>query len=147
MQTTLFDEDSSINFNSPKPFLKWAGGKTQSLDVLNDHLPAEIKKSGVIEKYFEPFVGGGALFFYLISNYHIKEAYLSDINEDLILTYNVIKNNPNRLINRLKYLMYCSCNYFILYASITSGLVTFRISERSNSLYVIKCDTMEFNLH
>ena len=103
MQTTLFDEDSSINFNSPKPFLKWAGGKTQSLDVLNDHLPSEIKKSGVIEKYFEPFVGGGALFFYLISNYHIKEAYLSDINEDLILTYNVIKNNPNRLINRLKY--------------------------------------------
>ena len=103
MQKTLYDKDFLIDKNYSKPFLKWAGGKTQLLDVLNDHLPNEIKKSERIEKYFEPFVGGGALFFYLASHYHIEEAYLSDINEELILTYNVIKINPNKLINRLKY--------------------------------------------
>ena len=85
----------------PKPFLKWAGGKTQLLGELEKHLPNEIKVSGKIKKYFEPFVGGGALFFYLSSYYRIEEAYLSDINKELILTYNVIKNNPMELIEIL----------------------------------------------
>lgn len=86
-----------------KPFLKWAGGKTQLLNVLEESLPKEIRESKYIEKYFEPFVGGGALFFYLANNYYIKEAYLSDVNKELILTYNVIKNYPRKLIKRLKY--------------------------------------------
>ena len=103
MQTTLFDNDSLITNNPPKPFLKWAGGKTQLLTELYKHLPTKIKESEKIEKYFEPFVGGGALFFYLASHYEFEEVYLSDINEELILTYKVIQNNPNRLIKRLKY--------------------------------------------
>lgn len=88
--------------NSPKPFLKWAGGKTQLLDVIDSHLPQDIKESGVIEKYFEPFVGGGAVFFYLIHNYEIKYVYLGDINKDLMLTYNMVKNRPEELIDILK---------------------------------------------
>ena len=102
MQTTLFGDVIVDEKDLPKPFLKWAGGKTQLLEDLQDHLPNEIKVSGEIEKYFEPFIGGGALFFYLVSHYHIKEAYLSDINKELILTYKAIKNNPNELIERLK---------------------------------------------
>ena len=89
------------SFN-PKPFLKWAGGKKQLLKTIENHLPSEIQESKVIEKYFEPFVGGGALFFFLVSNYDIKEAYISDINKELILTYNVIKENPEKLIKELK---------------------------------------------
>lgn len=89
------------NNSGAKPFLKWAGGKSQLLTTIEDHFPEEIKKSKKIEKYFEVFVGGGALYFYLMNNYNVKEAYLYDINPELILTYNVIKNNPKELIELL----------------------------------------------
>ena len=52
-----------------KPFLKWAGGKRQLLKDLEKNFPTSIKKSKSIDLYIEPFVGGGALFFYLKSNY------------------------------------------------------------------------------
>ena len=84
-----------------KPFLKWAGGKSQLLSTIEDNFPDEIKKSRKIDKYFEVFVGGGALYFHLMNNYEVKESYLYDINPELILTYNVIKNNPNELIDLL----------------------------------------------
>lgn len=84
-----------------KPFLKWAGGKSQLLTTIEDRFPNEIKKTLKIDKYFEVFVGGGALYFYLMNNYDVGEAYLYDINPELILTYNVIKENPKELINLL----------------------------------------------
>lgn len=84
-----------------KPFLKWAGGKSQLLDVIEDKFPDEIKRSRKIDKYFEVFVGGGALYFDLMNNYEVKESYIYDINPELILTYNVIKNNPIDLIELL----------------------------------------------
>ena len=87
-----------------KPFLKWAGGKKQLIETIESKFPDEIRSSRKIDKYFEPFVGGGALFFYLMSNYHISEAYIYDINRELILTYDAIKNNPNELIEELKVL-------------------------------------------
>ena len=87
-----------------KPFLKWAGGKKQLIETIESKLPDEIRSSRKIEKYFEPFVGGGALFFYLMSNYHISEAYIYDINRELILTYDAIKYNPNELIEELNIL-------------------------------------------
>ena len=87
-----------------RPFLKWAGGKKQLIETIESRIPDEIKSSMKIDKYFEPFVGGGALFFYLMSNYQISEAYIYDINRELILTYNAIKNNPNELIEELKIL-------------------------------------------
>jgi len=85
-----------------KPFLKWVGGKTQLLNDLKTKLPKTIIQSGIIERYIEPFVGGGALFFYLKSKYRIKKAYLIDNNEDLILTYKVIKKFSKSIINELK---------------------------------------------
>ena len=90
------------NIISAKPFLKWAGGKKQLLPEIINRLPESILTSKTIEYYFEPFVGAGAVFFYLMSNFHIKNAYISDINKELILVYNVIKNDPNDLINFLK---------------------------------------------
>ncbi len=70
MQRTLSDRPL-IN---ARPFLKWAGGKTQLLDELVKRLPAEITASGVIENYVEPFVGGGAVFFYLKSRFEVKKS-------------------------------------------------------------------------
>ena len=96
MQTKLIDETKA------KPFLKWAGGKKQVVNFIENNLPQKIKEKGVIDKYFEPFVGGGAVFFHLINNYKIKCAYLGDINKELMLTYNVVKKDPESLISLLK---------------------------------------------
>lgn len=84
-----------------KPFVKWAGGKKQLLTELAERLPGSIKKSRIIERYIEPFVGGGAFFFYLKSKYEVKKSYLFDINRELIIGYKVIQSNPEELINRL----------------------------------------------
>lgn len=51
-----------------KPFLKWVGGKSQLLSTILDKFPKDIKKSRKLDKYFEIFVGGGALYFYLMNN-------------------------------------------------------------------------------
>lgn len=84
-----------------KPFVKWAGGKGQLLTELFKQLPAHIRKESKIDCYVEPFVGGGALFFYLKSKFDIKEAYLIDINPELIIGYKVVKNDPRKLIRKL----------------------------------------------
>lgn len=85
-----------------KPFLKWAGGKSQLISMIESSLPIEFNKNNPIENYIEPFIGGGALFFHLMSKYEVEKAYISDINEDLILTYRVIKNDVHDLIEILK---------------------------------------------
>lgn len=87
--------------NVARPFLKWAGGKTQLLSQIDDNLPQELK-NGKIKKYVEPFVGGGAVFFHLASNYNFEQVILNDINEELILTYIVIKKEPKKLILSLR---------------------------------------------
>ena len=85
-----------------RPFLKWAGGKSQLLDELVQHLPANLKNTEIIESYVEPFVGGGAMFFYLKSKYHIKKSFLFDINRELIVGYKVMQNNHKQLIDKLQ---------------------------------------------
>lgn len=85
-----------------KPFVKWAGGKTQTLDELAQRLPENIKQSQIIDRYVEPFVGGGALFFFLKNKYTIKESYLLDTCQDLMVCFKVIQNNPKELIKKLK---------------------------------------------
>jgi len=84
-----------------KPFLKWAGGKTQLLGDLALGLPKEIKESGIINTYVEPFVGGGAFFFHLQDIFEIGNVYLMDINKDLILGYKVVQREPEGLIFNL----------------------------------------------
>ena len=84
-----------------KPFIKWAGGKTQLLPKLEERLPEHIRSSRMIERYVEPFIGGGAFFFYLKSNYDIKKSYIFDVNSELIISYTAIKRNPQNLIDML----------------------------------------------
>lgn len=83
----------------PKPFVKWAGGKTQILAEIRKRYPSGLGDS--ITRYAEPFVGGGAVLFDVLSNYRIKEAYISDVNRELIETYKQIKDNHKNLILNL----------------------------------------------
>jgi DNA adenine methylase len=85
-----------------KPFVKWAGGKGQLLDEIRAKYPKDLGKS--INRYCEPFVGGGAVLFDLLSTYSFKEVLINDINAELIKTYNQIKNQVEELLQRLEYL-------------------------------------------
>lgn len=82
--------------NEPKPFLKWAGGKSQLLAQLEELLPENFNN------YIEPMVGGGAVFFHLYNSKRIAGAILVDINRELISCYEVIKNDVENLIAMLK---------------------------------------------
>jgi DNA adenine methylase len=78
-----------------KPFIKWVGGKTQLLDEIRKYYPA------YIEKYCEPFVGGGAVLFDVLTKISPKEVLINDINAELINTYRQIKENCSGMINEL----------------------------------------------
>jgi len=86
---------------SAKPFLKWAGGKTQLLKEFDERFPDGLGTSK-INKYVEPFVGGGAVLFHVIQKFNFDEIYIYDANEELILAYNVVKNDVDMLIDILK---------------------------------------------
>ncbi len=81
-----------------KPFLKWAGGKGQLLKEIEQYYPFS---DGIITKYAEPFVGGGAVLFDILSKYDLEEIYISDINAELINTYRVIRDDVEALIENL----------------------------------------------
>jgi len=83
-----------------KPFLKWAGGKSQILGDIRRKYPSEL--GSTIDKYAEPFVGGGAVLFDVLSRYNINDVYISDINRELIQTYIAIRDNAAQLIVFLK---------------------------------------------
>ena len=84
-----------------RPFVKWAGGKGSLIPQITKYYPEDLK-TGVIDKYVEPFVGGGAVLIDILQKYDVKEAYAYDTNKDLINAYNVIKTDVNSLINKLK---------------------------------------------
>ena len=84
--------------NAVKPFLKWAGGKGQLIKEIEKYYPFS---DGNITKYAEPFVGGGAVLFDILSKYDLEEVYISDINAELINTYRIIRDEPQPLIDRL----------------------------------------------
>ncbi|MDR3240223.1 MAG: Dam family site-specific DNA-(adenine-N6)-methyltransferase [Clostridiales bacterium] len=87
------------NNHGAKPFVKWAGGKSQILDAIRAAYPAGL--GGEIKKYAEPFVGGGAVLFDVLNRYPFEEVYISDINRELIYTYRIIQNDVDALIQTL----------------------------------------------
>lgn len=85
-----------------KPFVKWAGGKGALVKELVDCLPSDFGEQSNVT-YIEPFVGGGAMLFYMLTHYpNIKRAVINDVNNDLINCYRLIKTNPVKLISSLK---------------------------------------------
>lgn len=81
------------NTIQPKPFVKWVGGKRSIINELLQRIPKQINN------YYEPFVGGGALFFKIYNM--VNHSYLSDLNADLVVSYNIIKDEPQKLIGLL----------------------------------------------
>ncbi len=82
-----------------KPFIKWAGGKGQLLQTIREKYPENLGRT--INKYCEPFVGGGAVLFDILSNYDINEVLMNDINGELINGYKQIKENVLELVSEL----------------------------------------------
>lgn len=94
-RSTRYQQDDG---KKVRPFLKWAGGKGQLLSEIKKYYPFESEKIG---KYAEPFVGGGAVLFDILSKYDLKAVYISDINAELINAYRVIRDNIDALISAL----------------------------------------------
>lgn len=88
----LKGQNSFDGFKSRKPFLKWAGGKTQLIPSLSPFIPDKFSK------YIEPFIGGGALFFAI----NHQESIISDANEELIITYRSVQDNVYSIIELLE---------------------------------------------
>jgi len=86
---------NNMGVEIPK-FVKWAGGKGQLISQFEPLFPKQFNT------YIEPFVGGGAVFFHIIQNFKPKKIILSDINEELINTYKIVKTDVERLIVELK---------------------------------------------
>jgi DNA adenine methylase len=80
----------------PKPFVKWAGGKRQLIPILNRNLPESFGT------YYEPFLGGGALLFHILTDKNGQKCSISDLNSDLVLAYTTIRDRIDALITSLK---------------------------------------------
>jgi DNA adenine methylase len=85
----------SVDLRDVRPFVKWAGGKGQVLPELDKMIPSQFNR------YFEPFLGGAAMFLHLASKNMISDAYISDTNEELIKTYMVVMYRVGELIEVL----------------------------------------------
>lgn len=79
-----------------RPFIKWAGGKTQLLPALFDVIPRNVKT------YFEPFLGGGSVFFAMAGDERFERAVLNDCNPDLVNAYKVVRDFPDDLLTALR---------------------------------------------
>lgn len=92
-----------VDTKTAKPFLKWAGGKSQLINEIERILPVEITKKKFT--YIEPFVGSGAILFWMLNNFpKLEKAVINDINDDLINTYRTIVSNPMELVSILEIL-------------------------------------------
>lgn len=84
-----------------KPFLKWAGGKTQLITDIEKVLPKKFMNKKFT--FVEPFVGSGAILFWILNNFpKVEKAVINDINADLTNVYKIIASNPVELISVLK---------------------------------------------
>ena len=113
-----------------RPFLKWAGGKTQLLEEFAARFPPELRK-GEVRRYVEPFVGGGAVYFMVNGSFPVCECQIWDANPDLITAYSVVKKNPEGLIRRLREM---ESRYRALGEDERKALY-YRIRERFNDLH------------
>ena len=85
-----------------KPFIKWVGGKSQLIEQLEAQLPTDFDNWEYVT-YIEPFVGGGAMLFYMLQRYpNINHAIINDINSDLATCYRTVRDTPEQLISSLK---------------------------------------------
>lgn len=97
-EKNLIKVEEYMTLKEAKPVLKWAGGKAKLIPIFEEKYPKELI-DGKINTYIEPFIGGGAVLFSMLSKYKFDRVVINDINSELILTYKVIKESPEELIN------------------------------------------------
>lgn len=86
-----------------KPFLKWAGGKSQLIPEIQSVLSLKFNHDNDPFTYIEPFIGGGAVLFYMFKTFpNLETAIINDINPDLTTAYQTIKTSPQQLIDTLE---------------------------------------------
>jgi DNA adenine methylase len=105
-----------------RPFLKMAGGKTSLLPEILSRLPPKIST------YYEPFVGGGAVFFALAAERRFKKAVLGDVNSELIRAYGALRVHPDAVIEALKKHVYDKTHYYRVRAQDPKSL---KLSDRA----------------
>lgn len=110
-----------------KPFIKWAGGKTQLLETIEANLPHDRIN---LTRYVEPFVGAGAVFLYLIEHDYFQEYVINDINPKLINVYRVIRDNVGPLITELTHMR---DTYFELTEQEQKEAYYYRVREEFNA--------------
>lgn len=96
LRTVRYEKRGGVEL---KPFVKWAGGKGQLIYRLEKFIPRDGGK--ICKKYAEPFIGGGALLFDVLSKFNFEQVYISDTNAELINAYKVIKSDVESLIDEL----------------------------------------------
>ena len=128
MQKKLLDANTMY-----QPFIKYHGGKRRYVKSIENMLPPNI---GLIH-YIEPCVGGGALFWHLLSQGKIKSAFLSDINPDLICLYIAIKNNIDDVVECVKHhQLHHSKEYYL---SLQRQIPTNLVERGAWFFYMIQC--------
>lgn len=92
----MLKQEYGLLLSVPRPFVKWAGGKRQLLPTISNYFPEKF------DNYFEPFLGGGAVFFKLIVQHRKASWFVSDLNSDLILSYVTIRDKVKELVSALE---------------------------------------------
>jgi DNA adenine methylase len=133
-RVTRFEPSSGM---AVKPFLKWAGGKARILDDLHRKYPAGLGEN--ISKYAEPFVGGGAVLFDVLSRYLMREVYISDVNKELITTYTAIRDNAAELVSTLNSL----ASEYLPAGAYLRKKIYYNSRERFNALKAACSDAVE----
>lgn len=126
--------DARVTRDTPRPFLKWVGGKGQLLPELR----ARFLKAAAAGRYHEPFVGGGALFFDLQRNGHLgrKKAWISDNNLNLIETYGAVRDETDRLIDLLR--MHKARHNKEYYYAVRAAVPESRVERAARIIYLNK---------
>ena len=98
----MYNFHGMTSANEAKPFLKWAGGKRQLLEQFKKYFPKELSKQGTIKYFYEPFLGSGAVFFWVAQHCAIRKAYLNELNPEIYLCYVTIKKDVEAVIKSLR---------------------------------------------
>ena len=102
LRPKLYNFDRMTTTIEAKPFLKWAGGKRQLLAQFQKRFPKELSEKGTIKYFYEPFLGSGAVFFWVAQHCAIKKAYLNELNPEIYLCYVAINKDVAAVTARLK---------------------------------------------
>ena len=122
-------DDTDMPAGAPRPFLKWAGGKRQLLPQIERLLPRRI------HTYFEPFVGGAALFFRLAALRSFKRAVLADANAELVSCYQMIRDHAGEVIEALQEYR----NERELYYAVRATVPTSPVERAARLIYLNRC--------